>query len=131
MSFFNLFSKTNIPLTDSILNTGLTFLLRSPFDLNIDLKGKLLIKFPCLTQEQVVEYDSICRNAYKFGHYIIYESMIKRLKSLGPMTEQELKSIYRQEMHKRFPWANKRNLKSIYNLASYSLEHDGLVEFKK
>ena len=131
MSFFNIFSTCQISFTDNVLNTGLRILLNAPFNSNTEIKEKLLIKFPSLTQEQIVENEIVCREAYKFGHDIIYDIMVKRLKALDPMTEQELKNFYRQEMTNRFPWTIKRNLKSIYNLASYSLGHDGWFEFKK
>ena len=131
MSFFKIFSTHRNSLTDNALNTGLRILLNAPFNSNIEIKEKLLIKFPGLTQEQIIKDEIVCRKAYKFGHDIIYDTMVKRLKALDPMTEQELKNLYRQEMTNHFPWANKRNLKSIYNLATYSLVHDGWFEFKK
>ena len=131
MKFFNIFTKQQVLSIDNVLNTGLQLLLNKPFDINIDIKEKLLEKYPSLTNEQVVDYEKTCKNAYKVGHDFIYDTMVKRLKAFDPMTKQELNDLYLQKMTSNFDWVNKKNFKSIYNLSSYSLGHDGWLEFKK
>ena len=130
MNFLNLFIKHQNTSKESILNSGLRLLLNAPFNLNEDITERLLKKYPQLAGNQILEYEQLCRQAKKFGHDIIYDSMVKRIKAFDPMTKQELHEFYIQEMQKHFSWVNKRNLKSIYNLASYSLRHDGWYKFK-
>ncbi len=127
----NFFTKRQKPFKDDILNFGLRLLLKSPFEFNLDIKDNLLHKYSGVTEEQAVNYEEICNRAKQAGQGIIYETMVKRLKASDPMTTRELRDFYTQEFKSKFHWVNEKNIQSIYNIASYSLMHDGWNEFKK
>jgi hypothetical protein len=116
--FLNFFRRQQKASKEDILNFGLHLLMKSPFDFNIDIKECLLHKYPSVTEEQIFEYEKICKKATQIGHDIIYDVMVKRLKAFDPMTQKEHEEFYYQEMASKFHWVNEKNLKAIYNLAS-------------
>jgi hypothetical protein len=130
MNFLGLFTPSKISSNEDILNSCLRLLLNTYFGPNKDFQGRLLKKYPYLTESQIQDYEQLCRQVEKFGLDIIYDTMVKRLKAFDPMTKQELKEFYKQQMKTHFSWVSDKNLKSIYNLASHILVHDGWYTFK-
>jgi uncharacterized protein YqgQ len=130
MTFLSRRRNQNISEND-VLNFGLDSLLKITLESDRSIQEKLSTKYPLLKNTEVSEYESKCKEAKSFGHDLVYMTMVTRLKAHDPMTKTELSELYTAKMRDKFPWINKSNLKSIYNLASYGLNHDGWWEFKQ
>jgi hypothetical protein len=98
-----------------ILNDGLHLAMAWGDDWLSAIQGRLSKQYPALTSEQLDEYNTVCQEAMRFGHSMIYEVARKTLNE----TCAEGFDDYRRRVHSRYPWVNEGNLSSLFSQSVY------------
>jgi hypothetical protein len=112
---------------EKILNQGLEFALEFGSNWLEPIQSRLSNKYPELSTDELNKYNSICRAAMKDGHDFIYKQLTIAAKEKRKIKEMDLADELKLLLHKKYPWIDSQNLKTIFSQGFYYAWKDGLV----
>lgn len=110
-SWFGKVKKTEYS-REEILNAGLNLAMEFGENWLQPIQERLSKKYPHLSAEDLVEYNTLCKSAMNFGHEIVYELAEQH----GKETKYEkFEPIYIQ----KYSWVSRKNLSRLFSQGMY------------
>lgn len=114
--------------TEDILNSGLNYALDFGKNWLQPIQQRLKNKYKFLTEENLNEYDLLCREAMNYGHEFIYQTLQKLCDDNMTINEIELNRNFRDAIFNKYLWINKSNLSKMFSQGCYYAWKDGLSD---
>jgi hypothetical protein len=131
MLFLFNFFKRKVPTETDILNYGLKLAMEFGKNWMKPIQDRLAKQYPFLNQDELNNYNKICREAMDFGHSLIYDKLSSIADMGETIVEEELFTYLKKGITQEYPWLNKRNLNGLYNQSLYYAWKDGLTDIIK
>lgn len=91
------------------------------------IQERLSKKFPHLSEEELDNYDQICRVAREIGSKDVYDKLSSICDSGGTIKENDLEDGFNQYMISQYPWISSENLRALFKQSCYYAWRDGLM----
>ena len=102
----------NTLVNPEILNTGLNLAMEWGKDWLKPIQSRLVIHYPQLSPDELDRYNTLCQEAMKFGHDLIYSLHNQH-------TTSEIQSYFRSQLKEKYPWVSDENLGRLFSQGMY------------
>jgi hypothetical protein len=120
-----LFKSTPVS-KEQILNTGLTMAMEFGGNWRQPINDRLHKRFTYLSEQELHEYNVICRNAMDYGNEYIYNTLDKLFAAGSTTTNIELKERFAITMRMQYDWITDCNIRKLYSQGQYYAWKEGL-----